>query len=107
MPRVGTLGNLYASGGNAIAAGIATPTGGTLTIVTGLSSVDYVIVSFADDPVLTCMFVSGDIGNQSGSPAAGSFFLLTNKPTNATNDITPVDATTPFVDVFWIAIGDF
>lgn len=106
MALIGTLKELVASEGKAIAAGVATPTDGNLTVVTGLSNVDFAVCSLNGDPIITCMFAHADVGNQSGAPAAGSILIVTEKPT-AVNDVTPVAATTPFVDVNWIAIGDF
>lgn len=96
-------------GGKSFAAGVATPTDGSLTVVTGLSLVDSVVCSFDGDPVVTCMFAHADKGDQAGSPAAGSIFIVTTKPTDIAgtdSDITPIAATTPFVDVNWIAVGD-
>ncbi len=93
-------------GGKSFASDVATPTDGSITVVTGLSLVDSVVCSFDGDPVPTCMFAHADKGDQAGSPAAGSIFIVTTKPTNIDTDITPIAATTPFVDVNWIAIGD-
>ena len=110
MAMVGTLLAGAASAGKAIATGVATPTDGSITVVTGLSNVDVVICSFDGDPIVTCMFAHADKGNQSGAPAAGSINIVTTKPTDIAgtdSDITPIAATTPFVDVNWIAIGDF
>lgn len=95
--------------GKVLAFGVATPTDGSLTVVTGLSGVDMAVCSFNGDPVVTCMFAHADIGDQAGSPDAGSILILTTKPTDiagTNSDITPIAATTPFVDVNWIALGD-
>ena len=94
------------AGGKCLASGEATPTDGSITVVTGLSVVDSCVASFDGDPVATCMWAHADKGDQAGSPAAGSIFIVTTKPTNADTDITPIAATTPFVDVNWIAVGD-
>lgn len=95
--------------GKAVASGVATPTDGSLTVVTGLSSVDFAVASFNGAPVITCMFCQADVGDQDGTPDAGEILILTQKPTDpagTNSDITPIDATTPFVDVNWVAIGD-
>lgn len=99
--------NLVATGvaaGYKIARGVDTPTGGSDTIATGLSTVVAVVVSLEDEPTLTHMWSQGDAGDQAGSPAAGSFILTSSKPT-ASNDVTPIAATTPWSPVHWIAIG--
>lgn len=90
--------------GMKLARGITTPTGGSDTIVTGLATVVSVVVSLEDEPTLTHMFSQSDIGDQAGSPAAGSFILTSSKPTGAA-DVTPVAATTPWSPINWIAIG--
>ena len=90
--------------GYKVARGIDTPTSGSITVVTGLATVVAVVVNLNDAPTLTHMFSQGDIGDQAGSPAAGAFLLVSQKPT-AVNDVTPIAATTPWGDVAWIAIG--
>lgn len=90
--------------GYKVARGVVTPTATPQDVVTGLTTVVAVAVSLRDAPTLTHMFASGSIGDQAGSPAAGSFTLVTKKPTGAA-DVTPIDATTPWVAVNWIAIG--
>ena len=110
MAKIGTLLGTEASAGTAIATGVATPTDGSITVVTGLSNVDVVVCSFDGDPIVTCMFVHADKGNQSGSPDPGEIYIVTTKPTDiagSDSDITPIAATTPFVDVNWIAIGTY
>ena len=95
--------------GKAVASGTETPTDGSATVVTGLSVVDSCVASFDGDPVITCMFAHADKGDQAGAPAAGSILIVTTKPTDpagTNSDILPIAATTPFVDVNWIAVGD-
>lgn len=114
-----TDGNLYQGGsvlpslangvtgigaGYKIARGTTTPTAGSQAVATGLATVVAVVVSLKGDPTLTHMWSTGDVGNQAGAPAAGSFTLKSWKPT-ANNDVTPVAATTPWGAVHWIAIG--
>lgn len=99
--------NLLAQGvaaGYKIARGTATPTTASDTIATGLATVVAVIVSFKGAPSLTHMFNYGDIGNQAGAPVAGSFLLKSSKPTGVA-DVTPINSTTPWSAVDWIAIG--
>lgn len=96
-------------GGKSLASGTETPTDGSATVATGLSLVDSCVASFDGSPVITCMFCHADKGDQAGSPAAGSIFIITEKPTDPAgtdSDITPIAATTPFVAVNWIAVGD-
>ena len=90
--------------GYKMARGVTTPTSGSEAVVTGLATVVAVVVSLRDAPTLTHMFVSGSIGDQAGSPAAGSFTLVSEKPTG-TGDVTPIAATTPWGAVNWIALG--
>lgn len=90
--------------GEVIARGRMTPTSGSDNVITGLGKLSAVFVSLAAAPNLTHMFTSGDIGDQDGSPALGTFNVISKKPTG-TGDVTPVDATTPWVDVEWVAIG--
>jgi hypothetical protein len=49
-------------------------------------------------------FFWADLGDQAGSPAAGSFYLKSLKDTDA--DALPIDATTFTIDVAWLAIGN-
>lgn len=73
------------------------------TVVTGLATVVAVVASFNDAPVEAAKFVSADVGDQAGAPAAGSFLLKTHKDTDA--DAAIVDATTFSIKVNWIALG--
>ncbi len=91
--------------GKKVAFGTTTPTDGNITVATGLSNVDSVVASFDGDPVITCLYCHATVGDQAGSPAAGSVNIITEKPT-AVDNATPIAATTPFVDVNWIAVGD-
>lgn len=90
--------------GYKIARGSITPTSASHTVVTSLATVVAVVVQFKGAPTLTHMFNAGDIGDQAGTPAAGSFLLKSYKPTGAA-DVTPVAATTPWAACDWIAIG--
>jgi hypothetical protein len=90
--------------GYKIARGTVTPTSGSHTVVTGLTTVVAVVASLRGAPTITHTIVAGDVGNQSGAPAAGSVLIKSYKPTSTT-DTTPIAATTPWSAVDWIAIG--
>lgn len=86
------------------AAGQHTTVAAADTVDTGLSQVLYVIAQLESDPILAAYGVTAEIGDQAGTPAAGSIIINTWKPT-ATNDVTPLVATTFSRIVNWIAIG--
>lgn len=90
--------------GYKIARGVFTPEDGSEDIVTGLTTVIAVVSQLVATPTLTHMWSHATIGNQSGAPAAGSIRVVNRKPTTSGN-VAPIDATTPWVDVAWIAIG--
>ncbi len=92
------------AGGYKIARGVFTPTDGSEDVVTGLTTVVAAVANLVATPTLTHMWSDATIGNQSGAPAAGSIRVVNRKPTTSGN-VAPVDATTPWVDVAWIAIG--
>jgi hypothetical protein len=52
------------------------------------------------------LFFEASIGDQAGTPAAGSILITSKKPT-AVNDVTPIAATdfTENIKVNWIAVG--
>ncbi len=87
-----------------VAYGQATTVDENDTIVTGLARLTGVIAVLNDAPVAGCQFVTADIGDQAGAPAAGSFLLKTWKST-ATADTAQIAATTFSKKVNWIAIG--
>jgi hypothetical protein len=92
--------------GYKVARGVHTQVAASDTVVTGLATVVAVIVSFDSAPTVKQLFCVGQVGNQSGAPAAGSILIKTYKPT-AVNDVTPI-AATDFTDnlvVAWVAIG--
>lgn len=74
------------------------------TVVTGLTTVVACVATLDDDPGIGLIQVSATIGDQAGTPAAGSIILKTWKAT-AANDCTPIAATTFSKKVNWIAIG--
>lgn len=90
--------------GYKIARGTLTPDASSKTVATGLSTVVAVVASLKGDPTINMNRVSASIGDQAGSPAAGSIIIKSWKPT-ATNDATPTAATGSWVAVDWIAIG--
>lgn len=75
------------------------------TVATNLATVVAVTVTPRSRTVKQLEFAAS-VGDQAGSPAAGSFLLLSYKPT-AVNDVTPVAATdfTDLIKVNWIAVG--
>jgi hypothetical protein len=86
-----------------IARGVATITGSG-DVVTGLTTVVAVVAMLQDDASLTNgTTVTGTIGDQAGTPAAGSVTLKVWKPT-ANIDTTPI-ASAAAVAVNWIAVG--
>ena len=96
-----------ANGNKAIVVGRHTQAAATDTIVTGLASVSACGVSFDSAPTVKQFMAAAQIGDQAGSPAAGSIYTKTFKPTNNTNDCTPIAATdfTDNVVLSWWAIG--
>lgn len=90
--------------GYMVARGIFTPTDGSEDVVTGLTTVVAAVSTLVATPTLTHMWSQATIGDQAGAPAAGSIRVVNRKPTGVA-DVTPVDATTPWGDVAWIAVG--
>ena len=90
--------------GYKVARGTVTPTSGSHTVVTGLTAVVAAVASLKGAPSLTHMFTASDIGDQAGTPAAGSILIKSYKPTGVA-DVTPIAATTPWSAVDWICIG--
>jgi hypothetical protein len=85
-----------------IAAGQATTATASDTVVTGLGPL--VAVTLAPESIDEVnKFFNADLGDQAGSPAAGSFLLVSKKDTDA--DAAPIDATTFGIVVNWIAVG--
>ena len=88
------------SAGTGLKLAYGTETGAaTPAVATGLSEVLCVVVCMAGDPVATCMEVTAELAS-----TAGTIDISMWKMT-AVDDGTLIAATTPFVDVFWIAIG--
>lgn len=74
------------------------------TVVTGLSYVLAAVAQFDGAPVLGANHVRASIGDQAGTPAAGSILIVSSKPTGA-GDTTPVAATTFSIKINWVALG--
>ena len=90
--------------GYRIARGQMTTATASDTVVTGLTTVVSAVANLESAPVLTCDRANGNIGNQSGAPAAGSILITTWMPTSNSNP-TPIAATTFSKLVNWIAVG--
>ena len=88
--------------GNYVKRGVASITGSG-TVATGLTTVVSVVATLQDDAALTGDTVTATIGDQAGTPAAGSVILKVWKPT-ASGDCTPIAATAA-KSVNWIAVG--
>ncbi len=92
--------------GYKIARGVHTQVAASDTVVTGLATVVAAVVSFQSLPTVKQLLCAADVGDQAGTPAAGSILIKTLKPT-AVNDVTPTAATdfTENLKLAWIAIG--
>lgn len=101
------LGVSGVAAGYKIARGQATTVAASDTVVTGLATVVSAVASLDSDPVVGASFASASIGDQAGTPAAGSILINTWKPTTAGAAGNPdvIAATTFTKKVNWIAIG--
>lgn len=70
------------------------------TIATGLTTVVAVVLCWRDTPTAKQTFLTATIGDQAGTPAAGSFLSKTFKSTYAA-----ADDFTDNLTFYWIAIG--
>lgn len=89
-----------------IARGVHTQVAASDTVVTGLATVVAVVASFHSAPTVKQLFCAADIGDQAGTPAAGSILIKTFKPT-AVDNATPTAATdfSENLKLDWIAVG--
>ncbi len=87
-----------------IARGVTVINADSQDIPTGLTTVVAAVCSFVGTPSLTHMWSTATVGNQTDAPTAGKIRILSFKPTAAGN-VLPTQATTPFANVAWIAIG--
>ncbi len=101
-----TVGNLPQglSAGIKMVSGQLTTVTAADTVVTGLATVVAVVASMDADPVDDPFMCSATIGDQAGTPAAGSVIIKTWKNTGGT-DPTPAAAGTFTKKVNWIAFG--
>lgn len=90
--------------GYELARGTLTPDAASKTVATGLATVVAAVASLKGAPTINHTMVAADIGDQAGSPPAGSILIKSYKPT-AANDTTPTAATANWVAVDWIAVG--
>ena len=90
--------------GYKIARGQLTTATAADTVVTGLATVVAAVACLDSDPVDDPFMCSCTIGDQAGTPAAGSIIIKTWKNTGGT-DPTPAAAGTFSKKVNWIAIG--
>jgi hypothetical protein len=106
VPLAGAAANPVAgvAGGYKLARGTHTTVAASDTVVTGLATVVAAVVSFKGAPTINTNGLAADIGDQAGKPAAGSILIKSYKPT-ATNDVTPLPATTFGATCDWVAIG--
>jgi len=100
-----TNGVIGVASGYKIARGQIITTDETDTVVTGLDTVVAAVACLEDDPTLAnTAWVTCVIGDQAGSPAAGSIIIKGWIPTSDSNP-TPKAAATFGKKVNWIAIG--
>lgn len=104
IPEAGAVpGVIGVEGGFAVAHGQHTTVAAADTVVTGLASVIAVVATLDSDPGDDPEQVSATIGDQAGTPAAGSVIIKTWK--NSGTDPTPLAATTFSKKVNWVAFG--
>jgi hypothetical protein len=90
--------------GYKVARGQATTSSASDTVVTGLTTVVSVVATLDSDPVAGCQRATASIGDQAGTPAAGSILIKTWK-TDTTAGNVDLAATTFTKKVNWFAIG--
>ncbi len=102
-PSLGGSGStaIGVAGGYAIARGQTTTGSASDTVVTGLTTVVSAVANLDDAPIVACEIATASIGDQAGTPAAGSILIQTWKTIGG----TPAAATTFTKKVNWIAIG--
>lgn len=103
----GALGGVVIAPSNAtykVARGLHTTVAAADTVVTGLATVVAVVASMDSDPSDNVYTVSATIGDQAGTPAAGSIIIKSWAGASA-SDYTPTAAGTFSKLVSWIAIG--
>lgn len=91
------------AGSYRLARGVHTTVSATDTVATGLTTVVSAVASFETDPADANFLVNAFVGDQAGTPAAGSIIIKTWKHDGT--DPTPVAASAFTKLVSWIAIG--
>jgi hypothetical protein len=91
------------SSGLRIAMGQHTTGSASDEVVTGLNKVLFAIASMEDDPVDGAMDVTAMVGNQTGTPPAGSILIKSWKSTDG--DASYQAASTASKKVNWLAFG--
>ncbi len=99
-----TGGHVTTAGSKRMVAGQITTATATDTVVTGLATVIACGATEDSDPIDNPEWVTATIGDQAGSPAAGSIIVKTWQNTSG-SDPTPVAATTFSKKVNWWAYG--
>lgn len=91
----------------AVAYGQLTTASASDTVVTGLSRVVSVTAVLESDPTDTCDVATAAVGDQAGTPAAGSVLIKTWKVTTggAAGNPTLIAATAFSKKVNWFAVG--
>lgn len=92
-----------AASGLRMVAGKHTTVAASDTVVTGLSNVLAIVAQLDSDPVDGAMHVTATIGDQAGTPAAGSVLIKSWKSTDG--DATLIAGTTFGLGVNWVAFG--
>jgi hypothetical protein len=92
------------AGGYKVARGQLSTATAADTVVTGLATVVSVVAGLDSDPTDNPEWVTATIGDQAGSPAAGSVIIKTWQNTSGT-DPTPAAAGTFSKKVNWICVG--
>lgn len=87
-----------------VAVGVLTTASASDTVVTGLTTVTACFATFSTDPADANIQCSATIGDQAGTPAAGSILVKTWKTADGA-DVTPVAASTFSKLVNWMAVG--
>jgi hypothetical protein len=90
--------------GYKFARGVTAITADTQTIASGLNTLVAVVITLQSDPTTTHQSSTVNIGNQAGTPVAGSFIVKSWKSTGV-GDPTLIAATTPWATINWIAMG--
>lgn len=100
------LGVQGLAAGYKIARGVHTQVAASDTVVTGLATVVAVVANFSSAPTVKQLWCHASIGDQAGSPAAGSVLISTLKPT-AVDNCTPTAATdfSENLGIAWVAVG--